>query len=194
MAILKIVTFPDPVLRKSTERVTDFDANLAKLVADMFDTMYDAPGVGLAANQVGISKRLAVIDVDYSVEGDDDEGEDANKTRCLVNQNQRVLINPKLVKRGGSFMYKEGCLSVPGVSEEVKRAERVTVKFQDLKGEEHVLEAEGLLAVAIQHELDHLDGKLFIDRLSLAKRGLIKSKIKKERASKSERSRFHVEL
>ena len=191
MAILKIVTFPDPVLRQPTKEVTKFDAELEKLVADMFDTMYDAPGVGLAANQIGLSLRLAVIDVDYHIEGDED---DEAAVRRPVEQNPRVLVNPHLVKKGDDFLFKEDLLSVPGFSEEVKRAQTVTVRFQDLKGEQHTLDAEGLLAVAIQHEIDHLDGKLFIDRLSVAKRGLIKSKIKKERGAKFERSRFHVEL
>lgn len=188
MAILNIVTFPHPVLRERTKEIDTFDAELEKLVADMFETMYDAPGVGLAANQVGVSKRVAVIDVDYSIEGENDD------LRRPVNQNPRILINPVIIKKGREFLFKEGCLSVPGFSEEVKRLEQLTVTYQDLKGETHTLDAEGLLAVAIQHEIDHLDGKLFIDRLSLTKRNLIKGKIKKERGPKFERSRFHVEL
>jgi peptide deformylase len=174
MAILKIVTFPNPVLKTRAEEITVFDAALEKLAGDMFDTMYDAPGVGLAANQVGLLKRIAVIDVDFKFEEEDDA-----KVKIPVGQVRRVLINPVIVKRGPEFSFKEGCLSIPGFNEEVKRIEKLTVKFQDLKGKEHTLEAEGLLAVAVQHEVDHLDGKLFIDRLSMAKRTLIKGKIKK---------------
>ncbi|MEW6056442.1 MAG: peptide deformylase [Bdellovibrionota bacterium] len=189
MAILKIYTFPDPVLKQKAEPVEAFDEQLAKLAADMLDTMYDAPGVGLAANQVGVLQRIAVIDVDYDVEGEE-EG-----IRKYVNQNPRVLVNPEVVTRKGEFLFKEGCLSVPGYSEEVKRAEEIEIRYQDLQGQPQTLQGNALLAVAIQHEIDHLDGKLFIDRLSLAKRSLIKGKIKKDRnTAQFERSRFHVEL
>ncbi len=191
MAILKIVTFPNPILKQRAEEVGTFDAALESLSLDMFETMYDAPGVGLAANQVGVLQRLAVIDVDYHIEGDED---DDDSVRRPVEQNPRIFVNPVIQKKSVEVLFKEGCLSVPGFSEEVKRFEKLTVKYQDLKGKEHTLEAEGLLAIAIQHEIDHLDGKLFIDRLSIAKRGIIKGKIKKERGSEFERSRFHVEL
>lgn len=174
MAILKIVTFPNSVLKTRAKEITTFDAALEKLADDMFDTMYAAPGVGLAANQVGILQRIAVIDVDYKFDSDDEEA-----PRIPVEQNRRVLVNPVILEQGPSFLFKEGCLSVPGFQEEVKRIEKLKVKFQDLKGKEHVLDCEGLLAVAVQHEVDHLDGKLFIDRLSMAKRDMIKKKIKK---------------
>ncbi|MBI3555933.1 MAG: peptide deformylase [Deltaproteobacteria bacterium] len=193
MAILKIVTFPNPVLKQRAEEVESFDAALEKLSVDMFETMYDAPGVGLAANQIGVLQRIAVIDVDYHIEGDQDDADD-DSLRRPVNQNPRIFVNPVIVKKSVEVLFKEGCLSVPGFSEEVKRFEKLSVKYQDLAGKEHSLEAQGLLAIAIQHEIDHLDGKLFIDRLSIAKRGLIKGKIKKERGSEFERSRFHVEL
>ena len=193
MALLDIVTFPNPILKTRAKEVDLFDAELEKLVSDMYETMYDAPGVGLAANQVGVLKRIAVIDVDYSIEGDDDDDEDSN-LRVYINKNPRVLINPVLVEKKGEILFKEGCLSVPGFSEDVKRCDRLQLRYQNLKGETHTLDADGLFAVCIQHEIDHLDGKLFIDRLSIAKRGLIKSKIKKERGSKFERSKFHVEL
>lgn len=188
MAILPIFTFPDPVLRRKAEPVTAFDAALKKLSEDMLETMYDAPGCGLAANQVGVLRRIFVIDADYDIEGE------SEKTRKLVNRNPRVIVNPEIVEKSGEILFREGCLSVPGVYEEVKRHERVRVRFQDVKGKSHELEADGLLAVAIQHETDHLDGKLFIDRLSTVKKSLIKSKVKKERGGKFERSRFHVEL
>ncbi len=192
MAILKIYTFPDPVLKEKAAPVTKFDAKLQKLVEDMLETMYDAPGVGLAANQVGVLERVLVIDVDYNIEGPDDS--DDPNDRQYVNQNPRVFINPVIEKKSGEWSYKEGCLSVPGFYEDVKRFKNVVVKYQDLEGKQHTLEGNELLGVAIQHEIDHLDGKLFIDRLSPLKRGLIKGKIKKERSSKFERSKFHVEL
>ena len=189
MAILKIYTFPDPVLKQKAHPVTSFDSKLKKLVDDMLETMYDAPGVGLAANQVGVLERVLVIDVDYSIEGEDEDG-----PRIYKNQKPRVFINPEIKKKSGEMMYREGCLSVPGFYEEVKRCSNVTVKFQDVTGKTHELDASDLLGVAIQHEMDHLDGKLFIDRLSPLKKSLIKGKIKKERDKKFERSKFHVEL
>ena len=194
MALIKILTFPNPVLKQRAQEIGIFDAALEKLAADMFDTMYDAPGVGLAANQIGVLQRIAVIDVDYHIEGDEDEESGAESLRRPVNQNPRVFVNPVILTKSIEVLFKEGCLSVPGFSEEVKRYEKLSLKYQDLKGKEHSLEAQGLLAIAIQHEIDHLDGKLFIDRLSIAKRGLIKSKIKKDRGPEFERSRFHVEL
>jgi peptide deformylase len=188
MAILKIYTFPDPVLKQKAAPVTEFDSKLKKLVDDMLETMYDAPGVGLAANQIGVLERVIVIDIDYNIEGEEDD------LRRYVGKVPRVFINPELTQKTGTMLYKEGCLSVPGYSEEVKRFSSVTVKYQDRDGNEHSLDGSGLLGVAIQHEIDHLDGKLFIDRLSPIKKGLIKGKIKKERGGKFERSKFHVEL
>ncbi len=188
MAILEILTFPNPVLRQKALPVVDFNTALEKIVSDMFDTMYDAPGVGLAANQVGILQHVAVIDVDYDVEGEDE------KSRKLAGKNPRIFVNAEILERTGSVLFKEGCLSVPGFSEQVKRFEKIRVRFQDLQGKNHELETEGLLAVALQHEMDHLEGRLFIDRLSEVKRGLIKNKILKHRPESFERSRFHVEL
>lgn len=188
MALLKIYTFPDPVLKQKAEPVTVFDAALEKLAIDMTETMYDAPGVGLAANQVGVLQRVLVIDTDYSIDGEEEE------IRRYVDQNPLTIINPEILEKRGDILFKEGCLSVPGFTEEVKRYKKVKLKFQDVKGKTHELDADGLLAVAIQHEIDHLDGKLFIDRLSMVKRNLIKGKIKKDRNSHFERSRFHVEL
>jgi peptide deformylase len=192
MAILKILTFPDPILKQPAQPVKagEFNAELEKLAADMLETMYDAPGVGLAANQVGVLKRIVVIDVTYNIEGEDEESE----LRRYVNKQPLVLVNPEVTQGSGEILFKEGCLSVPGFTEEVKRRNRITLKYQDLKGGSHEIQADALLAVAVQHEIDHLDGKLFIDRLSIAKRNLIKGKIKKERGPKFERSRFHVEL
>jgi peptide deformylase len=173
MAKLKILTYPDPRLAKKSEPVKSFGPELKQLCADMLETMYDAPGIGLAAPQVDVHKQLVVIDIDYdSTEDDPPE---------LSNQNPRIFINARITKKEGNILYKEGCLSIPGEYEEVERAERVTVEYQDVNGEKHTLEADGLLAVAIQHELDHLDGRLFIDRLSFVKSRSIKRKIKKEK-------------
>ncbi len=186
---LEILTYPNPILREVSEPVKEFGPELKKLAEDMLETMYDAPGVGLAANQVGVLQRMIVLDVDYDVEGEDEA------SRRFVNQNPLVVINPELIKKAKkTILFKEGCLSVPGVNEEVQRSETVTLRYQDLEGSHHEIDATGLLAICVQHEIDHLDGKLFIDRLSVAKRGLIKSKIKNERGKDFERSKFHVEL
>jgi peptide deformylase len=154
--------------------VEKFGPALKKICDDMLETMYDAPGIGLAAPQVDIHQRIVVIDIDY--DSPDDNPKD------ITNANPRIFINAKITKKEGEILFKEGCLSVPGTYEEVERAERVTVKYQDVDGNNHVLEAEGLLAVAIQHELDHLDGRLFIDRLSFVKSKTVKRRILKEQA------------
>lgn len=172
MAILPILTYPDPRLAQKSKPVTEFNKELEKLCADMLETMYDAPGIGLAAPQVDVHVQLVVIDIDY------DSSED--EPPVLSNQNPRIFINAKIVKKEGEILFKEGCLSIPGEYEEVLRAEKVTVEYQDVKGNHHTLEAEGLLAVAIQHELDHLDGRLFIDRLSFVKSRSVKRRLKKE--------------
>lgn len=158
MAIRPILHYPDKRLRDPGEPVTDFGAELQTLVDDMAETMYAAPGVGLAAPQIGVSLQLFIIDVAT----DEDEASDL-----------RVFANPELVELTGEVLYEEGCLSFPGVREDVRRAERVRVKAQDRHGERYELEADELLAVAIQHENDHLVGKLMIDHLSLLKRRLV---------------------
>lgn len=173
MAKLEILTFPDPRLAKKSEPVKKFGPELKQLCADMLETMYDAPGIGLAAPQVNVHKQVVVIDIDY--DSTDDE------PPVFTNQNPRIFINAKIVQKEGNILFKEGCLSIPGEYEEVERAERVTVEYQDVNGEPQRLEADGILAVAIQHELDHLDGRLFIDRLSFVKSRSIKRKIKKEK-------------
>ncbi len=188
MSILKILTFPDPILRQKCHAVDGFDSSLKSLIDDMFETMYDAPGVGLAANQVGVLKRILVIDVDYDIKGDDED------SRIYVKKNSRIFINPEILEKSGKIMFKEGCLSVPGFSEEVERFESVKIKYQGIQEASLQLEATGLLAVALQHEIDHLDGKLFVDRLSTVKKTLIKGKLMKKQSRKFERSKFHVEL
>jgi len=169
VAILKIVEYPATVLRKKTKLIENFnDPTLDTLISDMAETMYDAPGVGLAANQVGISLRLAVIDVTWKEEK---EGE---YKRTLL-----VFFNPKILERKELIPFEEGCLSLPGLTETVKRYNQVTVQYQDRKGTVKTLKAEGLLAVALQHETDHLDGKLYIDHLISLKKDLLLKKFKK---------------
>lgn len=162
MARLPILEYPDPRLRRRAERVTKVDAEIRALVDDMFETMYAAPGIGLAAVQVNVPKRVVVIDI--SAEG--------NEPNCF--------INPEIVTATGSTQSEEGCLSVPEYYDQVTRAERVTVRALDRDGQPFELEAEGLLAVCIQHEIDHLDGKLFVDYLSELKRERLKKKASKK--------------
>ena len=163
MAKLKILEFPDPRLRTKATPVEVVDDALRALIDDMFETMYDAPGIGLAATQVDVHKRLLVADVS------------PDKSEPLV------LVNPEILEKDGVTVTDEGCLSVPGYYEEVERAEHIRVRFLDRDGAETVMEANGLLAVCIQHEIDHLDGKLFVDYLSEAKRQRIRKKLEKER-------------
>ena len=150
MAKLTILEFPDPRLRTKASPVDSVDAELNSLIDDLFETMYAAPGIGLAATQVDIHKRLLVADVT------------ADKT------DPHVLINPVIVEKDGVTVTEEGCLSVPGYFEEVERAEHIRVRYLNRDGDEVEMEAEGLLAVCIQHEMDHLEGKLFVDYLSEA--------------------------
>jgi peptide deformylase len=161
MALLDILEFPDPRLRTKAKPVAVVDDALRALIDDMFETMYAAPGIGLAATQVDVHQRLVVIDVS--------EGKDQ----------PLALINPEIVASEGSQTYQEGCLSVPGIFADVDRADRVTVKALDRDGREFQLEADGLLAVCIQHELDHLEGKVFVDYLSPLKRELVRKRLAK---------------
>ncbi|MBT8140777.1 MAG: peptide deformylase [Gammaproteobacteria bacterium] len=166
MSLLKILEFPDPRLRTVAENVTVFDAALKTQVANMFETMYAAPGIGLAATQVNYHQRLIVIDVS------------ADKDEPLV------LINPEIISRSGDQVMEEGCLSVPEIYAEVPRAAEITVRAQDVEGETFELEAKELLAVCIQHEMDHLLGKLFVDYLSPLKRDRIRKALEKQRKQK----------
>lgn len=163
MALLNILHFPDKRLRLKAKPVTNFDKPLLKFVADMFETMYDAPGIGLAATQVNVQKRLLVIDV----------SEDKKEPICLV--------NPEIVASDGEEEMDEGCLSVPGFYETVKRCESIRVKAKDEHGKDIEFEADGLKAVCIQHEIDHLDGKLFVDYISSLKRSRIQKKLEKQK-------------
>jgi peptide deformylase len=162
MAKLDILTFPDPRLRVKALAVSRVDADIQRLVDDMLETMYAAPGIGLAAIQVNVPRRVVVIDI----------SETHDQPLCL--------INPVIVSRDGEEEMDEGCLSVPGFFETVKRAERVRVEALDRGGERFTLDADGLLAVCIQHEIDHLDGKLFVDHISMLKRQRIRRKLEKE--------------
>ena len=163
MAKLTILEFPDPRLRKKAVPVDHVDDELRALIDDMFETMYAAPGIGLAATQVDVHRRLLVADVS------------SDKSA------PHVFINPVIVEKDGETVTEEGCLSVPGYYEEVKRAEHIRVRYLDRDGRECEDDLEGLLAVCVQHEIDHLDGKLFVDYLSEAKRSRIRKKLEKER-------------
>jgi peptide deformylase len=163
MAKLTILEFPDPRLRKKAVPVDVVDDALRALIDDMFETMYAAPGIGLAATQVDVHRRLLVADVSSD------------------KSDPHVFINPVVVEKDGVTVTEEGCLSVPGYYEEVSRAEHIRVRYLDRDGRECEGEFEGLLAVCVQHEIDHLDGKLFVDYLSEAKRTRIRRKLEKER-------------
>lgn len=161
--IYEIVKYPDPVLAKKGEPVTVFDKKLKTLVDDMFASMYEAQGIGLAAPQIGLSQRLTVIDVSFKKNPEE----------------KIVLINPEIIEREGQQYEEEGCLSLPEIRDKVKRAAKVKVRAQNVNGEWFEIEGEELLARAFQHEIDHLDGILFIDRLSRLKKDLTVRKIKK---------------
>ena len=162
MALLPILKFPDPRLRKKAAPVIAVDDSIRKLAADMAETMYAAPGIGLAATQVDVHKQVIVIDISE------------DKSDLIT------LINPRIVERDGEQVYEEGCLSVPGIYDKVTRAEHVRVRTLTLDGGEQEIDAHGLLAVCIQHEMDHLQGKVFIDHLSQLKQTRIKTKLAKQ--------------
>lgn len=164
MAVLEILHHPDPRLRRQAREVTAFDAELQRLIDDMFETMYDAPGVGLAATQVGVDLRVATMD-------------------CSENHDQpMVMINPRITAYEDPDVIEEGCLSVPGVGDRVRRYTRVHAVALDRDGQPLEIDAEGLLAQCIQHEIDHLDGKLYIDHLSTLKRERLLKRQRKELA------------
>ena len=165
MPILDIVLYPDPILKQPADEVEKVDAALRKLLEDMAQTMYAAEGIGLAGPQVGVSKRIAVIDVSEDGKG-------------LMS-----LINPEIVERAGKTPSEEGCLSIPGFRETITRNETVTVRALNEKGEQIEIKADGLLAICLQHEIDHLDGVLFVDHLSRLKREFFKRWLKKQAES-----------
>ena len=162
MPLLPILRFPDPRLKKVAAPVRNIDENIRRLARDMAETMYEAPGIGLAATQVDVHKRVIVIDISET------------------HDQLFTLINPEIVESDGQQVCEEGCLSVPGIYDKVERAENVVVRYLDLEGREKTIEADGLLAVCLQHEIDHLDGKVFVEHLSQLKQLRIKAKLAKQ--------------
>jgi peptide deformylase len=162
MPLLPILRYPDPRLKIVASPVTAIDDGIRRLIRDMAETMYEAPGIGLAATQVDVHKRVIVVD--------------ASETRDQL----LVLVNPELVESEGVQICEEGCLSVPGIYDNVKRAERVTVRYLDADGKAQTIAAEGMLAVCLQHEMDHLQGRVFVEHLSLLKQTRIKAKLAKQ--------------
>lgn len=162
MALLPILHYPDPRLHKVAAKVTRVDREISKLIKDMADTMYAAPGIGLAATQVDVHKRIIVIDI--------------SETRDQL----RVFVNPELLEASGEADREEGCLSVPGIYEKVRRAQRIKVAALDQDGKPYTLEAEDLLAVCIQHEMDHLEGRVFVEHLSRLKQQRILGRLRKQ--------------
>ena len=181
MAKLEILTYPNPRLREVSTPVEVFDAKIVKFVDDMLETMYHAHGIGLAAPQVGETKQILVIDTRarFKKDSDDLEIEDQTDLESKVKQ-PLILINPKIVKGVGKTSLNEGCLSVPSYFEKVERFEKIEVSAQNVKGKTFTFVTDGLLAVCVQHEMDHLEGKLFIDRISFLKSQKIKNQITKQ--------------
>ena len=162
MALLHVLRYPDPRLHKVAAKVVRVDDEVRQLIKDMAETMYDAPGIGLAATQVDVHKRVIVIDI--------------SDTRDQL----QVFVNPELLEKSGEIEWEEGCLSVPGVYEKVQRAQRIKVQALDAAGERFTLEAEDLLAVCIQHEMEHLEGKIFVEHLSRLKQQRVLAKLRKQ--------------
>ena len=166
MAILEIYTFPDSILREKTVAVTVFDQELGETTKSMLETMYVSSGIGLAAIQAGILKKIIVIDLK--------SGEEENSQR-----EPHVFINPKIVSQSGSTVSEEGCLSVIEFRGEITRAEKITVEYQDVKGKNKTIDAEDMMSICLQHEIDHLNGVLFIDHLPLLKQKMVKKRLAK---------------
>jgi peptide deformylase len=179
MAKLEILTYPNPLLREVSEKVKDFTPELKKLADDMLDTMYDANGIGLAAPQVGQLIRMLVIDTrPRDLESSRYDNDDFSELEAKIKQ-PLILINPEIINGQNKTTFDEGCLSVPGFFETVERFEIVEVKAFDVTGKEFRFKTDGLLAICIQHEMDHLEGTLFIDHISFTKSNKIKNQIKK---------------
>ena len=167
MPLLKILIFPDPRLRTVAKAVEEFNDSLKKLTEDMLETMYEGSGIGLAATQVDVHKRVIVVDI----------SEKKEEPLVLINPELKKVIDPELKT------YSEGCLSVPGFYEELKRPSEIEISFQDVKGQDQTLVANGLLSVVIQHEMDHLEGKMMVDSISNVKREMIRKKISKAKGT-----------
>lgn len=176
--ILEILRYPDARLREKSLPVTEFGPELQRLAGDMIETMYAARGIGLAAAQVNVLKQMLVIDCRSKDEKGHYTTDDMTDSEAKINQ-PLVIINPKITSKDGKQIYEEGCLSVPSFFDNVERANQIVLEYQNLKGDKIILETDGTLAVVIQHEMDHLDGTLFIDRLSYIKSNKIKNQIKK---------------
>lgn len=189
MALLKIIHYPDPRLRLKSENITVFDENLKTLVKDMEETMNHARGIGLAAIQVALPKRLLIIDIgDLSEEDDYIEGDEESEKR-LADRRQssklEVFINPEILSSSGSIDYEEGCLSLPGVYATVCRKENLKLRYQDITGATHEIETTGLRSIVLQHEMDHLDGIVFPDRIGSMQKMMVLNKYKKLQTEKS---------
>lgn len=189
MAKLKIFTFPDLVLTKKADPIPRVEKDLYKFADDMLETMYEAPGIGLAANQVGVLQRILVLDTDYDYEELPEgvappEGAEVVNGGIISGRKPMIVINPEIIHREGTIQIAEGCLSVPEYSAEVKRADKIKVQYQDIDGLTKTLSAEGIMSVCLQHEMDHLDGKLFIDRLTPLKKEMARKRLRKERAER----------
>jgi peptide deformylase len=183
---LKIFTFPEKVLAQKAKPIDRVDKSWHKVADDMLETMYEAPGIGLAANQVGRLDRIIVVDTDYRLKDDEadrkshlDSFPEALEVEPseVIHKNPIILINPEIILKEGKIKYCEGCLSVPEYSAEVERAAKIKVKYKTIDGLEKVLDAEGLMAVCLQHEIDHLDGKLFLDRIANLKTDIFRRKV-----------------
>lgn len=178
--LLPILTYPDPILKKQAITVDSFDGKLKELCQNMIRTMYQSQGIGLAAPQVGISQRIFVMDVNYEREKIIDPETRTKTVRCK-GLDPYVFINPVIVEKSGEIVFREGCLSLPGIYQEVTRFENIVVNYQDTDGNERNWKAEGLFSICVQHENDHLDGIVFVERLSDLKKDLLLKKYFKKR-------------
>jgi peptide deformylase len=180
LAILNIVKWPEQILKTPTNKVEVFDDDLKKIVADMQDTLAEAQGIGLAANQVGISKRIIIVHIPYT------EDEEKPTPKEEWHDKHYVLINPVITKQNGKIVFQEGCLSVPGIYENITRASEVWVDAQDVNGKPFTIHATGDFAVCIQHEVDHINGMVFVDRMSRLKSMIVRRKLLRNYQSESE--------
>jgi len=185
MTVLKIVLHPDPILKQKSKPIEEFDTQLEQFVSDMKDTMRDFGGIGLAAVQVGQLKRVLIIDIgdltaeDPYLEEEEKPGEKRKLAKEKTIEHLEIFINPEIVESSGEIEYNEGCLSIPGITGDVTRKRFLTLKYQDLNGHEHKVETEGLRSIVLQHEIDHLDGVLFIDHLGPMKKVVALKKYEK---------------
>jgi len=193
MAVREIRIWPDPALTTAAQPVERVDASVLQLVDDLFETLYDAPGVGLAANQIGVLLRVLVIDLDPHGSAKEDPEQQKELDDCGFT-GPRVFINPEIIEATGSIIWDEGCLSIPGVTESVKRHDKVTIRALDKNGEPFTITGTGLYAVAMQHETDHINGKVFADRLSKLKRDVIRRKMLHLKTEKQEEARPAVAI